>query len=194
MEEVLVCVKPNKKQKQAYGQQSHLNETNNEFSPPSAGVDNVIHQQHDSSYKFLLSTKKLFVEFLHSFVMSSGWSNAIAEEQVEQISHSFISEDFKRREADVVYRVNLEGQDILFYVLVELQSSVDYRMSYRLLQYQMNLWQYWLQNRKSGLKNRKTFYLPPIVPIVLYNGRKNWTAKRQFRQLLKHKACLAQSY
>lgn len=28
--------------------------------------------------------------------------------------------------------------------------------------------------------NRKSFRLPPIIPIVLYNGKQAWTASRQF--------------
>ncbi|WP_425448399.1 Rpn family recombination-promoting nuclease/putative transposase [Dethiothermospora halolimnae] len=32
---------------------------------------------------------------------------------------------------------------------------------------------------------RKTYRLPAIVPIVLYNGRSNWTAARNFKEILK---------
>lgn len=34
------------------------------------------------------------------------------------------------------------------------------------------------------MSNRKTFQLPPIVPIVLYNGKQKWSAELQFRKLL----------
>jgi len=80
--------------------------------------------------------------------------------------------------------VNLNGQDVVFYLLLELQSSVDYRMPYRLLLYQIEIWRYLLSNEDKALSNRKLFQLPPIVPIVLYNGKRKWTAHRQFRQLL----------
>lgn len=95
-------------------------------------------------------------------------------------------QDFKRKEADLVYRINLNGQDVVFYLLMELQSSVDYRMPYRLLLYQVEIWRYLLESNTKAMENRKTFQLPPIVPIVLYNGEAKWTASRQFRQLLSH--------
>ncbi|PAK53048.1 Rpn family recombination-promoting nuclease/putative transposase [Paenibacillus sp. 7541] len=147
--------------------------------------EETIHQRHDTSYRFLLSSKKLFVELLRSFV-HKGWVQNIDETNVQEIPHSFVLQDFKRQEADLVYRVNLNGQDVVFYLLLEMQSSVDFRMPYRLLLYQVEIWRYLLNDDKQAGANRKTFRLPPIVPIVLYNGKKRWGAERQFRKLLNH--------
>jgi predicted transposase/invertase (TIGR01784 family) len=143
----------------------------------------AVHQRHDTSYRFLLSSKKLFVELLRSFI-NKGWVQAVDEEHVQEIPHSFVLQDFKRQEADLVYRVNLNGQDVVFYLLLEMQSSVDFRMPYRLLLYQVEIWRYLLQNEEDALSNRKTFQLPPIVPIVLYNGKQKWSAELEFRKLL----------
>lgn len=143
----------------------------------------TVHQRHDTSYRFLLSSKKLFVELLRSFI-HKGWVQAVDEEHVQEIPHSFVLQDFKRQEADLVYRVKLNGQDVVFYLLLEMQSSVDFRMPYRLLLYQVEIWRYLLQNEEDALLNRKTFQLPPIVPIVLYNGKQKWSAELEFRKLL----------
>ncbi|WP_270166207.1 Rpn family recombination-promoting nuclease/putative transposase [Paenibacillus sp. SYP-B4298] len=142
------------------------------------------HPHHDTSYRYLLSSKKLFVELLRTFV-DNGWLKTVTEEEVEEIPHSFVLPDFKRKEADLVYRVKLNGQDVVFYLLLELQSSVDYRMAYRLLLYQVEIWRYLQHHEAYSPENRKTFRLPPIVPLVLYNGQQSWTAKREFRQLLE---------
>lgn len=145
----------------------------------------TVHQRHDTSYRFLLSSKKLFVELLRSFI-NKGWVQAVDEEHVQEIPHSFVLQDFKRQEADLVYRVNLNGQDVVFYLLLEMQSGVDFRMPYRLLLYQVEIWRYLLQNEEDALLNRKTFQLPPIVPIVLYNGKQKWSAELEFRKLLSN--------
>lgn len=147
----------------------------------------MVHQRHDTSYRFLLSSKKLFVELLRSFI-NKGWVQAVNEEHVQEIPHSFVLQDFKRQEADLVYRVNLNGQDVVFYLLLEMQSSVDFRMPYRLLLYQVEIWRYLLQNEEDALSNRKTFQLPPIVPIVLYNGKQKWSAELEFRKLLANES------
>ncbi|MBU5445226.1 Rpn family recombination-promoting nuclease/putative transposase [Paenibacillus sp. MSJ-34] len=143
----------------------------------------TIHQRHDTSYRFLLSSKKLFVELLRSFV-HKGWVQSIDETNVQEIPHSFVLQDFKRKEADLVYRVQLNGQEVVFYLLLEMQSKVDFQMPYRLLLYQVEIWRYLLNDEKKARANRKSFRLPPIVPIVLYNGKQRWTAHRQFRKLL----------
>lgn len=114
----------------------------------------TVHQRHDTSYRFLLSSKKLFVELLRSFI-NKGWVQAVDEEHVQEIPHSFVLQDFKRQEADLVYRVNLNGKDVVFYLLLEMQSSVDFRMPYRLLLYQVEIWRYLLQNEEDALSNRK---------------------------------------
>ncbi|MFD2114555.1 Rpn family recombination-promoting nuclease/putative transposase [Paenibacillus yanchengensis] len=153
----------------------------------STPQEDTLHPRHDTSYRFLLSSKKLFVELLRSFI-TRGWVQDVEEEQVEEIPHTFILQDFKRQEADLVYRVKLKGRDVIFYLLLELQSSVDYRMPYRLLLYQVEIWRYLLHHNDELATNRKTFQLPAIVPIVLYNGKRKWRAKRQFRELLAGEA------
>lgn len=67
-----------------------------------------------------------------------------------------------------MYRVMLNGQDVEFYLLLEMQSKVDFLMPYRLLLYQVEIWRY----LKKAKGKPKTFRLPPIVPIVVYNGKK----------------------
>ncbi|XID90333.1 Rpn family recombination-promoting nuclease/putative transposase [Paenibacillaceae bacterium WGS1546] len=143
----------------------------------------TIHQRHDTSYRFLLSSKKLFIELLRSFV-HKGWVQGIDEANVQEIPHSFVLQDFRRKEADLVYQVKLNGQEVVFYLLLEMQSKVDFQMPYRLLLYQVEIWRYLLKDEKKARTNRKAFRLPPIVPIVLYNGKQRWTAERQFRKLL----------
>ncbi|MFD0715950.1 Rpn family recombination-promoting nuclease/putative transposase [Paenibacillus sp. GCM10027626] len=145
----------------------------------------TIHQRHDTSYRFLLSSKKLFVELLRSFV-HKGWVDRIDETSVEEIPHTFVLQDFKRQEADLVYRVKINGKEVVFYLLLEMQSRVDFRMPYRLLLYQAEIWRYLLKDDLKARTNRKSFRLPPIVPIVLYNGKRRWTASRQFRKLLSN--------
>ncbi|MFD3272931.1 Rpn family recombination-promoting nuclease/putative transposase [Paenibacillus dendritiformis] len=144
---------------------------------------NTVHHRHDTSYRFLLSSKKLFVELLRSFVQKE-WVKRIDETNVQEIPHSFVLQNFKRKEADLVYRVKLNGQDVVFYLLLEMQSTVDFLMPYRLLLYQVEIWRYLMKDQEKTKGKPKAFRLPPIVPIVLYNGKRRWTASRQFRQLL----------
>ncbi|RAV17878.1 Rpn family recombination-promoting nuclease/putative transposase [Paenibacillus contaminans] len=73
-----------------------------------------VHQPHDSTYRFLLSSKKLFIELLRSFV-HRGWVKQVDEANIETINQTFVLPDFKRKEADLVYKVRLNGRDIIFF-------------------------------------------------------------------------------
>jgi len=152
-------------------------------TPGATGDEAGIHQRHDTSFRFLLSSKQLFVELLRSFVRK-GWVNDVDAAGIEEIPHSFVLSDFKRKEADLVYRVKLNGQEVVFFLLMEMQSRVDFLMPYRLLLYIVEIWRYLLKDvdmRKIGRSRQR---LPAIVPIVLYNGRRRWTASTSFRQMI----------
>jgi len=146
-----------------------------------------LHQPHDKGYKYLLSSKRAFLELLRSFVPRD-WVQQIDEAHLFRPDKSYILQDFKDKEADLVYVLKRSEQDdqpeIIFYVLMELQSTVDYQMPYRLLLYQVEIWRDLLKNIKPQEAARKDFRLPPIVPIVLYNGKAPWTAAQTFRQTL----------
>lgn len=96
-----------------------------------------VHNQHDKGYKFLLSSKRVFIELLRSFVRQE-WVKDIDETDIVKIDKSYILQDFADKEADLVYRMKLKDKDVIFYVLMELQSTVDFQMPYRLLLYDVN--------------------------------------------------------
>ena len=126
----------------------------------------IPYNKHDKGYKYLLSVKKVFVELLRTFVKQD-WVNSINESNVVKVDKSFILQDFKNKEADVVYWVKLNGKDVIFYVLMEMQSKVDFQMPYGLLLYMVELWRGFLKNINEGEAKRKEFKQPVIVPIVL---------------------------
>ncbi|MBW9158677.1 Rpn family recombination-promoting nuclease/putative transposase, partial [Clostridium tagluense] len=146
-------------------------------------LSDKINNEHDLGYKSLLTHKKTFLEFLRDFVKKD-WVNLIKEEDLVLIDKEFILEDFKEEEADIVYKVKIGDKDIIFYILLEMQSKVDFSMPIRLLMYMTELWRDELKNTEKNIKKRKDFKLPSIFPIVLYNGEYNWTAARSFKEVL----------
>jgi len=146
---------------------------------------NVIsfNNKHDKGYKYLFSTKRVFLQLLKSFLRQS-WVHKIDESSLERIDKSFILQDFKGKEADIIYKVRIDENEVFFYILLELQSTVDYQMPYRLLQYMLEIWRTILKDTEGKANKRKDFKLPPIIPCVLYNGRYNWTAPLSFKEIV----------
>jgi len=141
------------------------------------------HDIHDLGYKLLLSNEKTFLELIRTFAPEE-WAKDVDEHGLIKINKSFISPHLTKREADVVYRMKKGTEDIIFYILLELQSSVDFLMPVRLLGYMTEIWRDVLNNTTDKEAERKDFRLPAIVPAVLYNGRESWTAARNFKEVL----------
>lgn len=101
---------------------------------------------------------------------------------LEQVHESFIDEELKKTESDLLYRAPLKaGGEIFLYALFEHQRSRDYRMPLRLLGYMVRIWTKWLA--ENGGSPRRKPQLPLIVPLVLYNGKQRWTASNEFIEL-----------
>lgn len=97
------------------------------------------HHTHDRGYRELLSSKRAFLELLKTFVREE-WTKEIDEDSLVRVEKSYILQDFSEKEADIVYRLKTKGGDIIFYVLMELQSTVDHLMPFRLLLYMAEIW------------------------------------------------------
>ena len=142
-----------------------------------------VHHEHDVGYKHIFSHKATFLEFLRSFTKKE-WANLIKEEDLILVDKSYILADFEEEESDILYKVKINGQEVIFYVLLEFQSKVDFQMPMRLLFYMTEVWRDILKNTDKNTRKRKSFKLPAIIPIVLYNGKNKWTAKMNFKEIL----------
>ena len=142
-----------------------------------------INNPHDNGYKFLLFSKKAFMELLRSFV-KGGWAEQIDEASLVRVDKTFILPDFKNKESDVIYRARLKDKEVIFYVLLELQSSVDFLIPFRLLLYMIEIWRDIIKNVPREVAERKNFRLPVIVPIVLYNNKAKWSVPVNFKETL----------
>jgi len=142
-----------------------------------------IHHPHDKGYKQLLSNKKTFLELIRTFVRED-WVSDINENDLILVDKSYILQDFSEKEADIVYRLKTREGDVIFYVLLELQSTVDYPMPFRLLLYQAEIWRDIYNNTPKDERERRDFRLPVIIPAVLYNGANIWTARLDFKEIL----------
>ena len=90
----------------------------------------------------------------------------------------------------MVWRVKADDEWIYLYFLIEFQSTIDPYMAVRMMTYVGLLYQD-LIRRKDVLPNRK---LPPVLPIVLYNGDVKWTAATDIAALIPKAPGLVAKY
>lgn len=136
---------------------------------------------NDKGYKRMFSKKKNFLHFLHKYI-ALPWVSAITEDDLELIDKSFIDDDFRERESDIIYRVKNKDFEAVFYMILELQSTVDYTMPFRLLVYITELLKRLFNDTAKKERERKSFCLPAIIPVVFYNGVAPWPVSQSFKE------------
>lgn len=136
---------------------------------------------HDTGYKFLFSHAELVRELLETFA-PPGVSELLDYQTLRPEPGSFVTPAMKPREDDIVWSVELGGQRVYLYLLLEFQSSVDHSMPVRMMQYVAALYDHLLRGKHIRLAEQG---LPPVLPIVLYNGDARWTDSPEILDLIQ---------
>ena len=138
-----------------------------------------MNQSHDLSYKLLFSEPEIIIDLLQGFVHEP-WVRELDFTTLEKVAGSYVSDDLRSREDDVIWRVRYKQGWIYVYLLIEFQSSVDEHMAVRLMTYMGLLYQDLIKS-KQLIQDR---LLPPVFPVVLYNGDKRWNAATELKDLI----------
>ncbi len=138
---------------------------------------------HDKGYKRIFSIKRNFLDFIKKYI-SFDWMMELTEDNLELIDKEYVTDQFDTYESDLVYRVNTEAGSIYLFFLFELQSYNDFTMPFRLLVYMTAIWLDYFKNSDRNRRRQKGYRLPAIMPIVLHNGERGWTASRRFREMI----------
>lgn len=140
----------------------------------------ILHPFWDRSIRFLLQRPS------HLRAIISLCHPELAE-RLETIDRWFILEDHTQREADLLVRVPYQTpagpREVMVYVLLEHQSTVDPWMPLRLLFYMLQIWddeRKRVQSSAAGEPPR----LSPIIPAVFYTGSRPWKASRDLQALI----------
>ena len=134
---------------------------------------------NDASYKLLFSSPELVRDLVLGFIPDA-WLHSLDYSTLEKMPGSYVTDDLRHRADDVVWRVKVGQEWVYLYILIEFQSKVDPWMAVRIMSYVGLLYQD-LIKAKQVLPQRK---LPPVLPIVLYNGDAPWTAATNMADLI----------
>ena len=145
------------------------------------------HQFPDSSAKWLLRQRE-HLEALLEMLLGS-LVEAFDFERVEQLNRSFISNELRTQESDMVFSLPFRSptqtcEEVIVYLLIEHQSTVDRSMGLRLLSYMVQIWmeerRQWREAKQPEAERRLT----PIIPIVFYTGSGEWRSPLSLMELM----------
>ena len=97
-----------------------------------------------------------------------------------ELNTSYVSDSLKELESDMVFSVPFrheersDDDELLIYILIEHQSTVDPMMAFRVLYYMCQIWDAQRRELADSDVPRSKWRLRPILPIVFYRGAQRW--------------------
>ena len=132
---------------------------------------------HDRFFKEIFSRPELAEEFLRRYLPHDVWE-LMAPGSLEIRKDSFVDKALKEHHSDMLYELRLRDSRTGYaYLLFEHKSYAEPLVGLDLLRYMARIWEQWL---KAGNKPP----LPPIVPVLVYHGRKSWSVATDFAALV----------
>lgn len=140
-----------------------------------------VHNAHDHSYRLLFSHPEMVADLLRGYI-NQPWVEQLDFTTLSRAPDNYISSDLREREDDIIWRVRWADDErwLYIYLLLEFQSSSDTHMAVRILTYLGLLYE---EIIKAG-DLTSTGKLPPVLPIVLYNGEQPWQAVTDIGELI----------
>ncbi|QTF94176.1 Rpn family recombination-promoting nuclease/putative transposase [Halomonas sp. BM-2019] len=139
---------------------------------------------HDTGYKELFSYPEFVQQLIEGFAPSE-IADLMDFSTLKNHSGNYITPLFEEKFEDVVWSVEVtwEGmtQRVFLYILLEFQSAVDRTMPIRLMHYVACFYSHLIKTKVTTVGQG----MPPILPIVLYNGAKRWTAKQDIYDMVQ---------
>ncbi len=141
----------------------------------------AIMADYDRGYKLLFSNPEMVRDLLLGFVREE-WVAKLDFDSLEKVSGSYVSDDLRERHDDVIWRVRFADKWLYLYILLEFQSKEDAHMAVRVLTYLGLLYQDLIRTKQFTPSGK----LPPVLPIVLYNGENRWSAAEEVSELIEN--------
>ena len=139
---------------------------------------------HDTGYKELFSHPEFVQQSIEGFAPAE-ISGLMDFRTLKNHSGNYITPLFEEKFEDVVWSVDITWkevpQQVYLYILLEFQSRVDHTMPIRLMHYVACFYDHLLKTRVTTPGGG----LPPVFPVVLYNGSQRWTAEQDVYEMVQ---------
>ena len=137
-----------------------------------------IKNPHDLFFRESMSYPKVAREFFESYLPQEIKEIACLD-TIQARKDTYVDKNLDSNITDILYSVEINGEEGYFYVLVEHMRTSDPLMPFRVLQYLIKV-------LEQHLKEHKGNTLPLILPIVLYNGARPYKHTTDIFKMFKN--------
>ena len=126
----------------------------------------------DAAFKRWFDHKRMVEDLLRGFAPAA---EVLDFATLEQLPAEYADDDLSRSRADAVWRVRFREASagwLYLLVLLEFQSTVDRHMAARILAYTARMYLKLIRGGELPPGGK----LPPVLPVVIYNGERRWWA------------------
>ncbi len=121
---------------------------------------------HDKFVREVWAREEVAWDFLSRY-LPPAIASRLAPGSLRLRKDSFVDDALREHLSDLLYQVRLQGGgEALVYVLLEHKSYPDPWLEWQLLSYLVEIWRQERQQKKRRLT--------PVIPLVLYHGRRRW--------------------
>ena len=132
---------------------------------------------HDAFFKEMLSRPEHAASILRQ-ILPATIAARIDFATLALCAGSYVDQALKERHSDLLFSATIDARPVLLYLLFEHQSSVDGMMGFRLLRYEVRIWERWQRDNPHAPR------LPVILPVVLHHSVDGWSGSTAFEDLL----------
>ena len=145
-------------------------------------MSNATPLNSDPIYKRLYAFPRMVADLLRSFFTDAELDADAAT--LERLPAEYVGDAFQQRRGDTAWRLRVRRADdgdgwLHVLVMLEYQSSADSAMALRVLEYTALL-----HGELLRAGSHAPGALPPVLPVVLYNGDSPWRPATEMRQLI----------
>ena len=153
---------------------------------------------HAMFFEKVFSREDVAQDFLQNY-LSETIVNRLDLKTIHLEKESFISNELKSSQADLLFSVRTIDEKIIFiYILLEHKSFIDRWVMLQLLGYivkicerqremnKLNRQEIRKQNKHDGKPENTgidTEYLEPVLPVIIYHGKTEWGAQKPLSSL-----------
>ena len=143
----------------------------------------------DSSCKVIFDDNTLCSQFLRDYI-DLPCMKEVQPEDIEDVSAQFVPLIAEERNADRVKKVNIKGKSPFFLIsLIEHKTKPDYNVCMQIFRYMFLIWDAYEKEAEKlhkRISRQEAFRYPPVLPIVYYEGKSEWTVPRDFVSRIKN--------